>query len=241
MSLRSLLTVLLLLPLAGCPKQAPTIDYESPDGITGRVRVNGMDMVVSWSDGDSWTFLDGRFKGKDARLVGYNTLENWGPCHRWGDWTGEELLAIADRSTEVAASKTWDCSASGKRDSYGRILVACPDAALHLIERGLAHVYAFKEEAHPRLLLAQKEARLDERGMWEKGRPETLLTNVSATDGGVWMSVIEARTGQWSGSSRQEDVTICGELCVGNELTGSCMLFVPYSNRYRNRPECIAD
>jgi len=231
----------LLVLLAGCPKQTSTTIYESPDGIEGRVVVNSMDMTVSWSDGDSWTFLDGRFAGKDARLVGYNTLENWGPCHRWGDWTGAELLELADAATVAAAKGTWNCSASGKRDSYGRVLVACPDAALSLIEDGLAHVYAFKEEAEPRLLLAQKEARLDGRGMWAKGRPETLLTNVSGTDGGVWMSTIEARTGQWSGKSYQQEVTICGELCVGNALTGSCMLYVPYSNRYTNRPECIAD
>ena len=38
-----------------------------------------------------------------ARLLGVNALETFGPVHRWGGWRREELLAIARLSARIAA------------------------------------------------------------------------------------------------------------------------------------------
>ena len=88
----------------------------------------GKPVPVRWGDGDTFTVVEGALKGKAARLVGYNTLESYGPVHRWGSWTGPELMRIAFEARDAAAADTWTCKKQRKKDSYGRLLIDCPDA-----------------------------------------------------------------------------------------------------------------
>jgi len=209
-------------------------------GTPGEILLNGKLQEVIWNDGDTLTFLSGLRKGKSARLVGYNTLESYGPVHRWGEWTRLELHDFATAGKQAAAAKTWECSTRGKKDSYKRLLVDCPQARRELIAQGLAHVFAYAGEPDSGDIDAQRHARMEQTGMWEKGRPEHIVTNVSADEGGrVFLRVVNARTGKTEVRHQREDYETCDEICHGPEVSGSCMLFVPHSQRYSNRPDCI--
>ena len=197
-------------------------------------------LKVLWGDGDTLTFLSGPRKGKDARLMGYNTLESYGPVHRWGDWTPAELHELALGATGAAAAEPWECTLGHGKDSYGRLLLDCPKARRRLIEAGWAHVFAYSEPADPADLKAQREAREQGRRIWAKGTPETLVTSVNAEAGGkVFLRVVSCRTGETWAEHQREDYEVCEEICHGPAISGSCMLFVPYDLRYQNRPECL--
>lgn len=231
--MRRLLLLLLTCVLcqAGAPEQG---------GVQATVVVRGRTFDVHWQDGDTLTFLSGPRKGRDARLMGFNTLESYGPVHRWGEWTPGELWELAKGAASAAAAEPWACTLGHGKDAYGRLLLDCPKARRRLIEEGWAHVYAYAEPADPADLQAQREARLERLGIWEKGRPETLITSVNAEAGGkVFMRVVSTRTGETSAEHQREDFDVCEEICHGPAINGSCMLFVPYSLRYDNRPECL--
>lgn len=209
----------------------------------GWIRLGGNRLAVNWADGDSFQFRSGPRKGKDTRLIGFNTLESYGPVHRWGDWTGDGLWRLSKRAGRFAAKREWDCTTSGKRDAYDRLLVDCTDLRRHLLRRGLAHVYAYDDPADPVDLELQKKARMDEVGMWAKGRPETILTSVHSAGSGSSgnMRIVHARTGETEMVGHRAELKICDELCHGDKWTGSCMLFVPYKLRYIDKkPGCIA-
>src|ERR1043165_7371625 len=76
----------------------------------GDIVLNGEKTHVTWSDGDSFKARDGKFKGSGTRLQGYNALEAYGPVHRWGEWTTQELFELAEDSAAHAAMKTWECT-----------------------------------------------------------------------------------------------------------------------------------
>ncbi len=141
--------------------------------------------------------------------------------HRWGDWTAEELYVVAKESLYQARRKPWDCTTRGKRDYYNRVLVTCPELGVDLVSRGLAHVYAFKTAADPELMALQKQARLNGEGMWEKGRPEYLVTSLHSAEGkGGRNSVIHTRTGQWDGRAHQDEYPLCEEIFVAAPVRG---------------------
>jgi hypothetical protein len=50
----------------------------------GTIVLNGEKVQVNWTDGDSFKIKEGKFKGAGTRLQGFNTLEAYGPVHRWG-------------------------------------------------------------------------------------------------------------------------------------------------------------
>src|SRR5512132_239146 len=100
------------------------------------VVVDGEVGHVRWIDGDTFRWVDGARAGTSARLEGYNTLESYGPVHRWGGWRREELLAIARDATRMAGAATWRCTTRGRLDRYRRLLVACPDLARTLVGSG---------------------------------------------------------------------------------------------------------
>ena len=213
---------------------------DGASGVTGTILLRGKPVPVRWSDGDTFTVMEGALKGKAARLVGYNTLESYGPVHRWGSWTGPELMRIAFEARDAAAAGKWTCKKQRKKDSYGRLLIDCPDARRALLGAGLAHVFAYKADPDPADLAAQREARLEKRGMWEKGRPENIVTNASADETGrVFLRVVFTRTGKTEVHHQRRDYSPCDAICEGPEVSGSCMLFIPYSQRYENQPACI--
>ncbi len=233
--------LLLAVLLAGCAgSQPPASSSASSDPNRGTITLNGNTVPIEWDDGDTFTFRGGVYKGDGVRLEGWNTLESYGPVHRWGDWTAEELYVVAKESLYQARRRSWDCTTRGKRDYYNRVLVTCPELGIDLVTRGLAHVYAFKTEADPQLLMLQRRAREAGLGMWEKGRPEFLVTSLHSADGkGGRNSVINTRTGQWDGRAHQDEYQICEEICVDHPVRGSCMVYVPYEQRYKDQPDCI--
>jgi len=102
--------------------------------------LNGEKTAVYFNDGDTFKVLSGPLKGKRSRLYGYNTLEAYGPVHRWGSFSKKELQRIADEGTEIAQSGTWHCTSEDTLDTYGRMLSTCMDLAEALISSGTAHV-----------------------------------------------------------------------------------------------------
>ena len=227
---------LLLLTVLAAPLGSPA---HAGDGahddaaFDGWITLGGNRVRVHWDDGDSFTFLSGPRKGKPTRLIGFNTLESYGPVHRWGDWTAAELWAVAKEAPRFAASKTWECTTQGRKDSYKRLLVECPQLRVDMVGKGLAHIFAYDEPADPRLLTIQKNARIAERGIWAKGRPEQIVSSVHDNGGvGASMRIVSGRTGETEMVGNRIEVSMCLEVCHGDQWRGSCMVFVPYKRRY---------
>ena len=215
-----------------------------PDSFPEEVAINldGVRTRVRWSDGDSFKFLDGPNKGSGVRLGRYNTLESYGPAHRWGEWTAKELYDIAKSSKYLAAQEVWDCTTAGEKDGYGRLLVDCPDAALRMVEVGHAHAFYLEGEVPEDLLAAQRKAQKKGLGMWAKGVPEVLITSLHSAaerkDGSAYNRRADTRTGISTVREHTDTYETCQEVCEEGE-TGSCMVYVPFENRYRNKPDCL--
>ena len=232
--------LLALLALPVLLTAAPTLAGDSAE-IDGYITLGGNKVAVHWDDGDSFTFLSGPRKGKETRLIGFNTLESYGPVHRFGDWTAEDLWAVAKEAPRFAASKVWECTTRGKKDAYSRLLVDCPQLRVDMIGRGLGHIFAYDEPADPRLIEVQKKARIAERGMWLKGRPEQIVTSIHDKAGSAgFLRVVSGRTGDTEVVGHRVEVSMCEEICHGDKWRGSCMVFVPYTRRYGARKaECL--
>jgi len=205
----------------------------------GAVLLNGEETRVRWSDGDSFKFKEGPHAGSGVRLVGFNTLESYGPVHRWGSWSAAELYTIAASSKDYAASRVWSCSASGDKDGYGRLLVDCPDAAEALILAGHAHAFSMKGASSDALLKAQAKARRARRGIWKKGVPGLLVTSLHSVDeGSGYNRRVDTDSGESTVRNHSDMYKVCEEVCEGG-AGGSCMVYVPYARRYRNTPDCL--
>lgn len=155
--------------------------------VASRVYLNGIPTPVHFNDGDSFKVLAGEHSGTRARLAGFNTLESYGPVHRWGTWHAKELYTIAKLATLNAQRGVWHCTSEDlSTDTYGRILWDCPDLARDQIRRGLAHALTISEEpADPTYLAAQRQAIRARRGIWAHGVPAYVMTSLhSTTEGG---------------------------------------------------------
>ena len=251
--LLALLLLPLSLPLSACKKEAPSTDSGAAGAAADdstldpkwpTIRLNGELMSVRWSDGDSFKFKSGKYEGKGVRLVGYNTLESYGPVHRWGDWSAVELYRIAKSSWKLGASSTWSCTTNEDMDHYGRVLVDCPDAALHLVSEGHAFVFALNTTPDDSLMRAQRTAMKKKVGIWAKGAPRKVLSSLhSANEGGEGLSetynrVVDTTTGEAKEAPHKSTYDTCQEVCLGGD-TGSCMVYVPFENRYKNKAECL--
>ncbi len=152
------------------------------DAVT-RVFINGQPTPVSFNDGDSFRPSDGEIAGQQCRLIGYNTLESFGPAHQWGDWHPYELYVLAKMATLHARRGTWHCSFDGQFDTYGRAALDCPDLAVDMIRHGYAMAYMVDDHAsRPEYLRAQREAIRARRGIWAHGVPEFVMTSVHSFD-----------------------------------------------------------
>ncbi len=148
-----------------------------------KVMLNGKPTAVFFNDGDSFRVTRGQYAGAKARLAGYNTLESYGAVHQWGDWTAHELYVIAKMSTLFARRGVWECETDGATDTYGRMLVWCPELAKEQVRRGHAHVMSI--DANPgkaELLQAQREAIENRAGIWSHGVPEFILTSLHSVE-----------------------------------------------------------
>ncbi len=195
------------------------------------VRLDGVINTVVWDDGDTFHASPGERKFK-ARLKGFNTLESYGPIHRWGDWTHEELFALAKKAGEVAASRGWDCTDTGEGGGYSRALVDCPELRLRLLSEGLAHVFSLESQAPEPDLIAMRDAMAFQRGMWAKGVSDYILTSLHSTDErpgeSSYNRLCDLRTGQCGKRSHEQSYATCEEVCMED----SCMIYVPYNKRY---------
>ena len=186
---------LLLFAWVGCahPDGRSARGTEAPKPESGAaVVLNGQQVDVRWSDGDSFKFKSGPYKGRGVRLAGYNTLESYGPVHRWGSWTAAELYAIARTSKDRASERIWQCTTDGSGGGYGRVLVDCPGVAEHLVlanlsgvdSHGVWHVRGYVEmiqndqcvpAAKPRIL-SQTANSLRVTGSWGFGHTAAAFT-----------------------------------------------------------------
>jgi micrococcal nuclease len=213
----------------------------------GDIVLNGEKTRVNWTDGDSFKTKDGKFKGSGTRLQGYNTLEAYGPVHRWGEWTAHELFELAEGSAAHAAMKTWECTTDEKKDGYGRLLVICPELTKHMVLDGYAMVYSVDDKpVDPELLKLQQEAIKNQAGMWKKGAPKGVITSLHSlgeedSNGAptAYNRVVDIRTGAAAKRQHQKRYGTCEEVCEETDGEKSCMVYVPFEKRYKNRPDCL--
>ncbi len=181
-----------------------------------KVILNGKPVPVFFNDGDSFRVLGGEYQGAKARLAGYNTLESYGPVHQWGDWTEKELYTVAKMATLWARKRVWECESDGKTDTYGRMLVWCPELAREQIRLGHAHAMSINDDpGKPELLEAQREAIAARRGIWAHGVPEYILTSLHSaeedTEGhGTYnrlVSSVDAHSVKWKHDNKYPECT----------------------------------
>jgi endonuclease YncB( thermonuclease family) len=231
---------LALAPLVATVLVLPGIASARDPGGHGYLSIDGREYGVRWDDGDSFKIEFGNQEGTKVRMVGYNTLEDYGPVHRWGSWRAEELFAIAKRARDVASAGRWSCTSTGKPDRYGRILTFCPDLAAELIAKGLAMVFAVDGPADPKLVELQLKAQADKAGMWLKGVPPKLITSAhSAEEEKGYNRVVDTRTGVSQAVANEREYEECEWVCVGPAQQQSCMLYVAFERRYKQKPKCL--
>ncbi len=223
--------------LLACAPKKPS----APEGDSAHVILDGVRVDVRWDDGDtfSWSDPDSGEKRK-ARLKGFNTLESYGPVHRWGEWTGAELYALAKAGGVEARSAVWTCQDTGESGGYGRRLVDCPDLRAYMLSRGLAHAFSVGNPAPDADLKVQAKAIKQGQGMWAKGVPEGLVSSLHSAaekeDGTAYNRLCSLSTGQCDESPHSDTYETCQEVC----MQGSCMLYVPYEYRYgESRADCL--
>ncbi len=211
----------------------------------GALILAGERIPVRWTDGDTFRIRGGRLAGRAARLVGVNALETFGPVHRFGGMDPRALLAIAKGTAPLAAARAWRCETDGAPDAYGRVLVACPDAAEALVRAGHAMVFAVEGPPDPTLLEAQRAAQAARVGMWAGGVPPLVPTSLHSADEpelghrGAYDRIADTRTGVAAVVPHGRVYATCDERCVGEGSERACMVYVPFERRYRHRPACL--
>ena len=202
------------------------------------VILDGKRLKVYWNDGDTFRILSRRGQRAKARLNGYNTLENYGPVHRWGKWKAWQLYRVGNRATWLARARPWKCFTLPGSGGYGRRLVSCPGLARALISRGLAHVFSMRGPGPRKLLRIQRHAQKKKRGIWAKGVPRYIVTSLHTAKYGrqAYNRLIHSKTGASKKIWHRHRYRICRWISQG----GSSMLWVPYRARYGHRkPHCL--
>jgi micrococcal nuclease len=207
------------------------------------VTVDGERLRVNWSDGDSFRVIRGSRKGMKARLMGYNTLESYGPVHFWGGFDGYNLYDVAKEATAFVKTEEWECSTKGDQDHYGRVLVDCPGLSVAIIRAGLAHTFGVGAKADAKLVEAQLDSQNKRKGMWKWGIPARIVTSMhsgdekpSDPDWRPYNRVCDTATGASWTVSHDRVFKVCEGWCHG----GSCMMYVPFKQRYGDqRPSCL--
>jgi endonuclease YncB( thermonuclease family) len=242
---------LTLLALAGCSTTPASLDVDADEPLhtvvkkaqpqANQIELNGTIINVRWGDGDTFSYKNRDGKRKSARLAGFNALESYGPVHRWGQWTPQELYRLSKEAGTVAGSRGWVCTRQPGGGGYGRLLVACPDLQKELLERGLAHVFSMKGPADAATLSVQHQAQSEGKGMWAKGVPKGMITSLHSKDersdrDTAYNRVVNTQTGHAPTVSHREVYQVCQEVCQN----GSCMIYVPYRMRYgKKRADCL--
>jgi endonuclease YncB( thermonuclease family) len=149
-----------------------------------RVFMNGEAVPVYFNDGDTFRVLEGKYQGMNCRLGGFNTLETFGPVHKWGTWDAKELYVISKMATLNARRGVWHCNTTTfEKDTYGRVLWDCPDLRADQIRRGFAHTVSIDyTPADETLNAIQKDAQENKRGMWAHGVPNYVVSSLHSVD-----------------------------------------------------------
>lgn len=204
------------------------------------VFINGRASRVFFNDGDSFRIIGGPGEGTKARLGGFNTLENFGPAHSWGKWHPFELYVISKKATLNARRGVWHCTTKNETDSYGRILMFCPDLIVDMLAKGLAMAYGITEDpAPPEYLRAQQEAIKHRRGMWAHGVPEFIMTSVHSADEGRdhnYNRLISTRDGHTEKWEHQDTYEECQKVC-SSEVRPDPAELTAAARRMRENPE----
>lgn len=185
-----------------------------------RVFINGSPVPVHFNDGDSFRVFGGDYRGSQCRLAGFNTLESFGPAHQWGDWHPYELYINAKMATVNARRGVWHCTTDGETDTYGRVLMHCPDLVVDQIRRGYAHAYeADDSPSPPAYLRAQQEAIQSRRGMWAHGVPDYIMTSIHSADEDPsrewhYNRLISVRDGHSESMRHRETYDECAWVCA---------------------------
>lgn len=213
---RKLVPALLAVLAGALLSGAPQVEAKEPQT---KVFINGKPAPVFFNDGDSFRVLGGTYKATKARLAGYNTLESYGAVHSWGDWTAKEMYVIAKMATLHARKGVWHCETDGKTDTYGRMLLWCPDLAEDLVRRGYAHAMTIDDNpGKPELVAAQQEAIEAKRGLWAHGVPAFVLTSLHSVEEDVdghgtynrLVSTADAHSVKWKHTNRYSE---CDKVC----------------------------
>jgi endonuclease YncB( thermonuclease family) len=235
-----------LLFLFALPAFAKSKKQEHHDA-WGFIVLNSERTKVHWTDGDSFNIKEGPHTGKGTRLQGYNTLEAYGPVHSWGKWTALELFEIARGSASVAAAQEWKCSTDGKEDGYHRLLIDCPELAVHMVHEGYGMAYAVEgTKTVPAVLEAQKDAQANKRGMWRKGVSKSVVSSVHSVgeddaeqSDHAYNRVVDTRTGEALKRLHKSKYDTCQKVCESVDGDESCMVYVPFKQRYHDPPDCL--
>jgi micrococcal nuclease len=235
----ALLSAALLAPASAAARRG------TERGVPGELVLSGQRAEVRWIDGDTFRIRSGPHRGKRARLAGVNALETFGPVHRIGTSGARALLAIAERSAEVAARAGGRCDLVGGADRYRRLLVTCPEASRALVRAGHAMVFAVDAPADPAFLALQREAQRARAGIWAGGAPPLVPTSLHSAGepglgpGGAYDRVADTRTGAAEARPHARTYRTCEEICLGEGPGRACLTYVPYERRYRDRPRCL--
>ena len=220
-------------------KEVPSKEALVPSGPS--LILDGESFQVDWDDGDTFSYVDPKTQKKvSARLNGFNTLESYGPVHQWGEWTAKELYDLAKEAGVFARAQIWTCTDTQKGGGYGRILVDCPDLRDAIIRAGLAHPFSVDQPAPEADLKALKFAIDTKAGIWAKGAPQKLITSLHSQaerdDKDAYNRVCDLTTGQCDVENHTDTYSTCQNVC----LHDSCMLYVPYKERYgEQRASCL--
>lgn len=206
----------------------------------GVVILDGKAVHVFWDDGDTFRAPSIELK---ARLVGYNTLESYGAVHRFGP--GEAaLLEMAHEATKMATSQKWECRVLDGEGGYGRRSVDCPQLKQSLLRAGLAHPFSVNGPAPAGDLKDQALAIESRQGMWASGPQSTILTSVHSMSEkkgkpeieSTYNRVLNVETGEAAPQSHSETYDTCAWVCHKD----SCLLYVPYTQRYgEKKASCL--
>lgn len=203
----------------------------------GAVVLDGAKVAVHWDDGDTFTVVG---KGTKARLDGFNTLESYGAVHRFGP--GEDALYnLAKKAGKVAMESVWNCTTQEGSGGYGRVRVACPELRKTMLQTGLGHVFSVGGPADEAGLADQRVAVEAGLGMWEGGAPTGLVTSVHSLDekpgqSSTYNRILNLETGEAAKHAHAKVHAACSWVCE----QGSCLLYVPYKQRYGdNKAECL--
>lgn len=203
--------------------------------------LNGVATTVYFNDGDTFKILDGDYEGERVRVTGLNALESYGPVHIIMNNSPAELYSIAQKATKMAQKGPWTCKLAKGGDSYGRLLASCDDMAKALLESGLAHVYSVDGKAAKKSYInQQKTAQKNLVGMWKHGAPEYIITSLHSADEmqAPYNRLISTVDGHTKKMFHQDTYTTCQRVCI--EQDNSCMVHVPYTERYgATKPDCL--